>query len=138
MIKKFEARVAINQNPECFFRGWSPDDELAVNRGLPPFEFFVQTVEIDRDELFGRTSTATWGSAAEKMFEIGNREGEDANGRTWPEHLRSVSKGDVIALKRLDTGEEIVLTVEGVGFAEVSPGDLLIFDADLPELRRTH
>ncbi|MFJ5951410.1 hypothetical protein [Streptomyces noursei] len=34
--------------------------------------------------------------AAEAAFEVGNRQGSDDNGQTWPSDIRSVSVGDVI------------------------------------------
>ncbi|GAA2720580.1 MULTISPECIES: hypothetical protein [Streptomyces] len=34
--------------------------------------------------------------AAEAAFEVGNRQGSDDNGQTWPRDIRSVSVGDVI------------------------------------------
>jgi len=59
-------------------------------------------------------------AAAEIAFEIGNRQGADLDGQTWPRGARDVSVGDVVAV----TSAHAVTThllVAPVGFEETDP-----------------
>ncbi|MFD4247295.1 hypothetical protein ACFWP3_37765 [Streptomyces sp. NPDC058525] len=57
-------------------------------------------------------------TAAEAAFEVGNRQGPDDNGQSWPADVRSISVGDVIKV----TGPDhwiIHLSVDSTGFSTV-------------------
>ncbi len=47
------------------------------------------------DDLTLRVEASDWQHACERAWVVGNREGADAEGRTWPSDVRSVSVGDV-------------------------------------------
>jgi hypothetical protein len=71
---------------------------FAFNRG-DHFTFAgTYVVEID-DAEYG--TPEGWSKVDEKLYEIGNREGADANGQVWPFFVRSLSVGDVLLIGRV-------------------------------------
>ncbi|MER7001338.1 hypothetical protein [Streptomyces sp. NPDC000410] len=59
-------------------------------------------------------------TAAEAAFAVGNRQNSDDRGQDWPDDVRSLSVGDVLAVTAPD-GTTTHLTVDSVGFSEILP-----------------
>ncbi|MEV8092695.1 hypothetical protein [Streptomyces nigra] len=62
--------------------------------------------------------------AADAAFVVGNRQGADDHGRTWPAHIRSVSVGDVVEVTGPDA-RTVHLSVDSYGFSPVPEPTLL-------------
>ncbi|MGP3953451.1 hypothetical protein [Streptomyces sp. 7N604] len=69
---------------------------------------------------FSAATHADAAEAAEAAFEVGNRQGSDDSGQSWPEDVRSVSVGDVLAVTGPD-GTTVHLSVDSVAFSEIDP-----------------
>ncbi|MFC9961917.1 hypothetical protein ACFVIB_31690 [Streptomyces nigra] len=67
--------------------------------------------------------------AADAAFAVGNRQGADDHGRTWPAHIRSVSVGDVVEVTGPDA-RTVHLSVDSYGFSPVPEPTLLAAPAD--------
>lgn len=63
--------------------------------------------------------------AAEAAFEVGNHQGADDNGQTWPDNLRSVSVGDVIKITGTNS-RTVHLRVDSYGFSPVPEPTTLV------------
>ncbi len=61
--------------------------------------------------------------ALNKVWEVGNRMGADANGREWPSDCRSLCSGDVIFAGGIGAGDHAFYTVDAVGFSRLSADD---------------
>lgn len=57
-------------------------------------------------------------SAADAAFIVGNRQGPDDNGQTWPTDIRSISVGDIIKVTGPDH-RTVHLSVDPAGFSTV-------------------
>ncbi|MYS33454.1 hypothetical protein K388_07337 [Streptomyces sp. KhCrAH-43] len=73
-------------------------------------------------------------AAAEATFEVGNHQGADDNGQSWPGNIRSVSVGDVIKITGPDT-RTVHLSVDSYGFSPVPEPTTLV---PLTDPRVTH
>ncbi|MEV6667606.1 hypothetical protein [Streptomyces nigra] len=60
---------------------------------------------------------------------VGNRQGADDHGRTWPARIRSVSVGDVVEVTGPDA-RTVRLSVDSYGFSPVAEPTLLAAPAD--------
>ena len=60
---------------------------------------------------------------------VGNRQGADDHGQTWPAGIRSVSVGDVVEITGPDA-RTVRLSVDSYGFSPVSEPTLLVGLAD--------
>lgn len=87
------------------WRGYDPADRIAT----------------DEDLLFEVRAETPHG-AAERVFVIGNREGEDENGRRWPSDVRSLSVGDALRVSDNDRDDETAWTCQPVGWEERPDG----------------
>lgn len=60
-------------------------------------------------------------AAAEKMFAVGNRMEQDAEGRSWPSTVRSLSVGDLLAIEDGTQRRKVTtfLAVERFGWKDV-------------------
>jgi hypothetical protein len=58
--------------------------------------------------------------AAEAAFAIGNRQGADTDGKTWPAWCRSLSTGDVVLVRGWNEAEWADLAVAGLGWTPVT------------------
>ncbi|MFJ6650781.1 hypothetical protein ACIQPS_34715 [Streptomyces sp. NPDC091290] len=67
--------------------------------------------------------------AADAAFVVGNRQGADDHGRTWPARIRSVSVGDVVEVTGPDA-RTVHLSVDSYGFSPVPEPTLLAAPAD--------
>ena len=72
--------------------------------------------------------------AADAAFEVGNDQGADDNGQTWPADIRSVSVGDVIKVTGPDA-RTVHLSVDSYGFSPVPEPTTLVA---LTDPRVTH
>ncbi|MEU1077780.1 MULTISPECIES: hypothetical protein [unclassified Streptomyces] len=72
--------------------------------------------------------------AADAAFEVGNDQGADDNGQTWPGNIRSVSVGDVIKITGPDA-RTVHLSVDSYGFSPVPEPTTLVA---LTDPRVTH
>ncbi|MGX1886788.1 hypothetical protein [Streptomyces sp. NPDC055287] len=64
-------------------------------------------------------------AAADAAFTVGNDQGHDDNGQTWPADIRSVSVGDVIKV----TGPDhwiVCLSVDSTGFSAIPEPTALV------------
>lgn len=94
----------------------------AVWSGYDP----AHRIATDEDLLFEVTAESPQ-DAAERAFVIGNREGEDNNGRRWPSDVRSLSVGDVVDVSDVSAHDESGDTVwacQTVGWAQQPGHDL--------------
>ena len=66
--------------------------------------------------------------AAEKMWVVGNREGEDALGRTWPSDVRSLSVGDVLHVHDILRGRITWFAVQPLGWREIEGREIGLFN----------
>ncbi|MGZ2361681.1 hypothetical protein LRE75_34240 [Streptomyces sp. 372A] len=64
-------------------------------------------------------------AAAEAAFEVGNDQDTDHNGQTWPDHIRSVSVGDVIKITDPDD-RTVHLSVDSYGFTPIPEPTTLV------------
>jgi len=109
---QYTARVWMNVSEEHFLRGYKPHHPLAAvrwssqapNEIEEPFEWYVSTALGER-------------AAAEMMFVVGNREGDDDCGQSWPSDIRSLSVGDLVEIR--GGGQVAYLAVAHVGYDDV-------------------
>ena len=82
VMKKYTIQVLLNvaERPGVMLDGWQQGDEIAT---------------YDHDLLVIAGDPY---AAAEKVFAIGNRQGEDMTGRIWASDIRSLSVGDVLLI----------------------------------------
>ncbi|MFF8595272.1 hypothetical protein ACF061_28305 [Streptomyces sp. NPDC015220] len=105
----YTATVYVNTARHSF-DGYQPHHPLAAATrpdGSPLRLVFRASVRIHDHE-----------AATDAAFVVGNRQGPDANGQTWPADIRSVSVGDVIKV----TGPDhwiVHLRVDPSGFSAV-------------------
>ena len=98
----------------------------------------VDALWAEEDVLFPVTSIVTWERVGELTFGVGNHEETDSFDHTWPDDWRSLSKGDLLRVKRLDTDENAWMAVQGLGWSFVPPEVVntltlnLIWWGDLP------
>ncbi|MFE2813426.1 hypothetical protein ACFXGG_23700 [Streptomyces nigra] len=74
--------------------------------------------------------------AADAAFAVGNRQGADDHGRTWPARIRSVFVGDVVEVTGPDA-RTVRLSVDSCGFSPVAEPTLLAAPAD-PDATHHH
>ena len=115
MRANFEVQPFINVDADAT-RSLTGSDTFAYAPHGYALRFNDIDVWVEEDVLFPITSTVTWETVAELAFSVGNRMGTDSFDHTWPDYWRSMSKGDLIRVKRLDTGEKAWMAVEGVGW----------------------
>ena len=102
-MKKYTIQVLLNvaERPGVMLDGWQQGDEIAT---------------YDHDLLVIAGDPY---AAAEKVFAIGNRQGEDMTGRIWASDIRSLSVGDVLLITDAEHGETKALSVEGLGWEQI-------------------
>lgn len=62
-------------------------------------------------------------SAAERMFAVGNRVEADAEGAKWPSDIRSISVGDVLAIREADSKQYVFYAVDSIGWQAIDLPD---------------
>jgi hypothetical protein len=98
----------MNEAPGHFFDGYDPKaDPLLVYGG---------SIAVDG---------ATDADALDKAYTVGNRMARDADGRAWPQFVRSLSTGDLLVAEPNDfRAYATTWAVESVGFKDVYGADL--------------
>lgn len=69
-------------------------------------------------------------AAFEKVYVVGNRMSADAEGRSWSPDVRSISVGDVIAIRPRPFADAVAKTVASFGFTDVNLGTLTTASRD--------
>lgn len=140
IVREFEVVVLLNVSDGAFNQGFVPGESELVR--CPGTFRFLSPVDVGLfDDGFAGT--------AEDMFAVGNRMAEDMYGHSWASHVRSLSKGDLILVRRLDTYERRAMSCESVGWKTHEEDALGLYrmaaggiedywPADGPHLRLTH
>ena len=99
----FIARILVNVGAHNF-DGYTPAAPLAevTDHTGTPIDFHVDAT----DPIL----------AAEAAFVIGNKMGPDVRGVEYPRDVRSLSVGDLVTLRNVDTGELTILACAGLGW----------------------
>ncbi|MFF8618819.1 hypothetical protein [Streptomyces sp. NPDC015350] len=121
----YTATVYINTHRDNF-DGYEPHHPLATatrHDGSPLRLVFRASDRIRSHE-----------DAADAAFEVGNDQGADDNGQTWPGNIRSVSVGDVIKITG-PAAQTVHLRVDSYGFSPVPEPTTLVA---LTDPRVTH
>jgi hypothetical protein len=103
-MSQIEVTAYVNVDSD-YWATWEPGMRLATDAEL--------TMVVNAEDPL---------QAANEIWVIGNRQGKDEAGRTWPSGVRSLSVGDVVVVG------ETALAVERYGWKQVSlqgvtPGD---------------
>jgi hypothetical protein len=102
---RYTVATLINEGEGRFF-AYDKDDRLV------PGPILV----VDADSLEG---------AAEKAFAVGNRQGVDAEGNSWPSNVRSISSGDVVTITADDTPSALSYACGSFGWRSILGTDVL-------------
>ncbi|MER5376306.1 hypothetical protein [Streptomyces sp. NPDC002553] len=121
----YTATVYMNTHDDNF-DGYEPHHPLAAatRRDSSPLRLVFHASSRIRDHE----------DAADAAYEVGNRQGADDNGQTWPDNIRSVSVGDVIKITGPDAST-VHLSVDSYGFSPVPEPTTLVA---LTDPRVTH
>ncbi|MFD7956050.1 hypothetical protein ACFV4X_21455 [Streptomyces ardesiacus] len=121
----YTATVYMNTHRDNF-DGYEPHHPLAA--ALRPDDSALRLVFHASDRIRSHED------AADAAFEVGNDQGADDNGQTWPANIRSVSVGDVIKVTGPDA-RTVHLSVDSYGFSPVPEPTTLVA---LTDPRVTH
>lgn len=103
---RYQVRVLINDGPGRFWRYAGDGDRLTGG-------------------AFMLVDGATAGEACDKAFHVGNRMSLDATGREYPKGQRSVSVGDVLALRLENSrSDPLYFSCANAGWTEEEPDDV--------------
>lgn len=110
----FQVQTYLNDGPGRF-RAYEPGDRLyagpavnvTVDHGVRPHSIHGTTRKTP-DSMQHEALDLTWA--------IGNREMPDATGQDWPRFVRSLSAGDVLAIRLFDGGPVVAWGIESFGF----------------------
>lgn len=58
-------------------------------------------------------------AAANEAWVVGNKEGKDAAGKSYPYDVRSLSTGDMLTIRDSETGAMTIVSVDSFGFGEI-------------------
>ncbi|MFJ9580884.1 hypothetical protein ACIRQF_31405 [Streptomyces sp. NPDC101191] len=121
----YTATVYMNTHDDNF-DGYEPHHPLAaaIRRDDSPLRLLFRASDRIRSHE----------DAADAAFEVGNHQGPDDNGQTWPDNIRSVSVGDVIKITGPDA-RTVHLSVDSYGFSPVPEPTTLVA---LTDPRVTH
>lgn len=104
---RYEVRALVNVGDGNFF-------------GYQPLHPMAEVTSIDGEVLEFEVDAVDPLHAAAWMWVIGNKQGTDNNGREWPLDIRSLSVGDMVTVRDSLTRIQTTLTVEPIGFGELS------------------
>lgn len=121
---RFIVRTYINDGPGRY-DAYTPGDRVLIGPEL--------TIDVPRDAVTRNADTPTGFAdvAANDVWQIGNRMGQDAHGRSWPSDVPSLSVGDVISIEREHSAWRRVVAVARLGFEPIAWFDLEVSLSDV-------